>query len=134
MTKKAPVLILFFLIAYSANFSLAQEAIKKAPAGMKQIENKGVTRRTPQDTQVRKEGGVTIVEGFRQYVSRKIQEIEARLTRSEARQEELTKEVEQLKGALDDLKNDNLRQTEQLKKEINVLQKKQATPPVNSSR
>ena len=82
-------LILIFIL--SIVFSIIAKAGEKieAPPGMEVIEISGVKYIVPKGTEVRKKGGVLILEGHNEYVARRFSAIEERLGAVEREIEEL---------------------------------------------
>lgn len=133
--KKIIFFLLIFIFTFSNRLALVQgyDKVNKSQsfAGIETIKTaQATTRKVPKDTQTRKTGSVTIIESFREYVSRKFQEMAARFTKVESKQEELKNELEQLKKAIDELKRNimSLKEREQLKKASDDSEKREVIP------
>ena len=82
---------LILIIAISAIFNIAAKAKEelKAPPGMEIIEISGVKYIVPQGAEVRKKGGLIVLEGHNEYVARRFSELEQRIEAIEKKIEDL---------------------------------------------
>ena len=82
---------LILIIATSAIFNIVAKAKEelKAPPGMEVIEISGVRYIVPQGSEVRKKGGLIILEGHNEYVARRFLEFEQRIEAIEKKIEDL---------------------------------------------
>lgn len=93
-------IIVFFLCCQV--FVFAQEGNQpKIPEGMEAVSIGGSAQLIiPKGAKTRKVGAQIIVEGTKEYMSRRFEEMEERFARFEAAQEELKKEVQSLQEQL----------------------------------
>lgn len=88
----------------------------KVGPGMGVIKYGGLNIVAPEDIQVRKEGGRVVAEDRGAYIGRKFDEIAKRLNNIELKQDELKKELEQLKRRTQNLENNNNSSNNNVKK------------------
>ncbi len=75
---------------------------QRIPEGMEEIQIGGSAKLiVPKGAKTRKVGAQIIVEGTKEYMTRRFSEMEERLATIEKRQEDLTKEIETLKKTLE---------------------------------
>lgn len=93
----------FFLVLIFVLFTLTAvaEENKDVPAGMEIVEVGDIKHLVPIGTEIRKEGGVIVLEGHNEYMSRKFSDIEKRLERIE-------NQIEQLQQSINQKGEDNL--------------------------
>ncbi len=96
---KIYLLILFILIAVPWVFAQTQSAnAPKIPEGMEEIQLGGSAKLiVPKGAKTRKVGAQVIVEGTKEFMSRKIYELNARLEKLEKRQTQLENDIKTLK-------------------------------------
>jgi len=90
-----PLLSICFLCI--ACFLIEAKEEQKAPAGMEIIEIGEVKYIVPIGTEVRKAGGVVILEGQNEYMARKFIDIEQRLEKIEGELEEIRIVIDEIK-------------------------------------
>jgi hypothetical protein len=97
--KKLNLLVLVFLLFFTVAVFAQNNLV--IPKGMEAIQVGGSAKViVPKGALTRYVGSQLIVEGTKEYVARKVEEVEERLTKLEANQELLLKEVQSLKVAL----------------------------------
>lgn len=101
MIKKC-VIGIFVFVFYLSALALAQGDNKpKIPEGMEAVQIGGSAQLiVPKGAKTRKVGAQIIVEGTKEYMSRRFEETEQRFAKIEAFQEELKKEVQTLQEKL----------------------------------
>ena len=93
----------FILFFFLLNFTAFAESVQKVPEGMEAIQLGGSAELiVPKGAKTRKVGAQIIVEGTKEYMSRRFSEMEARLAAMEKRQDDLIKEVKSLKKILEE--------------------------------
>ena len=94
--------VLIFVLSISASHALAQEEAngetkQKIPEGMEEIQIGGSAKLIiPKGAKVTKVGAQLIVEGTKEYMARKVSEMEERLAAIEKNQEDLKNEIQTL--------------------------------------
>ena len=103
IVKLKKMRICFFILLLSLlNFTAFAESVQKVPEGMEAIQLGGSAELiVPKGAKTRKVGAQIIVEGTKEYMSRRFSEMEARLASIEQRQVDIIKEIESLKKALE---------------------------------
>ena len=88
-----------------AIFAMADEEGEKdsLPPGMEQIKLGGSEYVVPIGARVSKRGDLIVVESANEYVARKIYEMQERLAEMEAREEEFSKQIEQINKTLTEI-------------------------------
>ena len=104
-TIRQPFLIwgLFFCLVFISGSVSAQETEEEIPPGMEKIHIGQTEVVVPKDSKMRKEGGLVVLENTSEYVARRLYAFDIRLTELEARQEKLSKEVENLKKFIEQM-------------------------------
>lgn len=102
--KKIKFILSVIIFIFFAAFVMAQEEDKKdIPAGMEKRQIGGSEFLVPKDTKVSKKGDLVILEPAHEYVARKFEEMEERLIRIEAKEQEFDVEIGQIKETLAEL-------------------------------
>ena len=108
MMKKLRILILFFMLIISVTASAQSESESRpqaVPEGMEAVRIGGSGWLiVPQGAKTRKVGAQVIVEGSKEYMSRRFLEMEKRFTGMEKDQEDLKQEVAELKELVAELR------------------------------
>jgi hypothetical protein len=109
--RKISCIILMLVFVVLVNSGAAQEQTEKKdefPPGMEVIQIKGAKFVVPKGTKVYKKGDLVILEAAHEYVARKVSELEERLLRMEAREEELGQKFEQLDKTVSEMQKNIL--------------------------
>lgn len=94
-----------FIFILAASFAFAENDKKEdVPPGMEVIEVGQTKVVVPKDSQIRKEGGLIILESPNQYVARRLVDFDQRLSLLEKQTLELKNQIGQLEKALEDVK------------------------------
>ena len=97
--KKTSFFILIFILVFSTTLIAAEEdKNKEVPVGMELVTVKDNYKLlVPEGAKIHKEGPVFVLENINEYAARRFHDIEERIVKIEASQEEFKKEIEQLK-------------------------------------
>ena len=99
--KRTSCFILILILAFSAALIAAEDKKKEVPVGMELVSVKDNYKLlVPEGTKIRKEGAIFILENINEYVARRFHDMEEHIVRIETTEEELKKEIEQLKNNL----------------------------------
>ena len=101
------ILILIFILPATL-IADAQNNEQDVPAGMQIIKIGGANVLVPEETKVRKKGGLIILESASEYAARKISNIEERISQLEKEDKKLKKEIEILKLLLEKMNKTEL--------------------------
>lgn len=126
---KAKITIWFFSLLFSSHTAVfaQNDSQPKIPEGMEAISIGGSAQLiVPKGAKTRKVGAQIIVEGTKEYMSRRFEETEERFIKLEASIEELKKEVQSLQESL---RTEDLPQKEQ---PAQVGEKAKPLPPATS--
>lgn len=105
---KLNLFIFIFLFSFWILFVCAQDYNQTAinnPPGTEVVRIGNVDVVVPEGSRVRKRGGVMFFEDTGQYTGRRFYETDQRLAAIEAKQEELAKQIEELRAIIENLQN-----------------------------
>ena len=104
-------MVLLFL-----NFAVFAESVQKVPEGMEAIRIGGSAELiVPKGAKTRRVGAQIIVEGTKEYMSRRFSEMEKRLAAMEEGQKTLMKEIESLKNIIEKQEAEKTSKAENIK-------------------
>ena len=129
MDKKYPLYIFVFCLFFSPVLLLAQNEEnqnQQIPEGMEEIQIGGSAKLiVPEGAKTRKVGAQIIVEGTKEYMSRRFSKMRERLEAIEENQKNLADQIEALKAGLEKQGEENevvsQKNQQELQKEINTL-------------
>jgi hypothetical protein len=104
--RKVILAILISLLYLYPTIVVSQSKDTEVPPGMEIIQIGKVNVLVPKGIKVRKEGGLVILENIRDYVARRLLDMEERLAEIKARQEKLRGEVEDLEKVLKEIQKE----------------------------
>ncbi len=105
-------LLLIFFFVFSSAFVVAQEETEEeVPPGMEIIKINDTNVIAIKGTKIKKKGDLLVIEGTKEFVARKLLEIDSKFSKLEEKNKSLEKEINNLKETLTELKENTPTET-----------------------